>query len=35
VARNAIHPYDHRNDEGGGDQQKHPLEAIFADLPAF
>src|ERR1035438_4615771 len=35
VARNAIHPYDHRNNEGRGYQEQDTLEAIFTDLPAF
>jgi len=35
VARNAIHPYDHRNDEAGGHQIHQPLEAVFADPPPF
>ncbi|HEY1858787.1 MAG TPA: hypothetical protein VGG61_00420, partial [Gemmataceae bacterium] len=35
VARNAIHPYDHRNDEAGGHQIHQPLKAVFADPPAL
>jgi hypothetical protein len=35
VARNAVHPYDHRNDEEGGDQHQQALEAVLADMPIF
>jgi len=33
MARNAVHPKDHRNDEDGGDKKEQPLEAVFADTP--
>jgi hypothetical protein len=35
VARNAVHPYDHRNDEEGGDQHQEAFEAILIDMPIF
>src|SRR5882762_9687617 len=35
VARNAVHPYDHRNNEDRRDQEHQPLEAVFADAPAL
>ena len=35
VARNAVHPYDHRNDEEGRDQHQQAFEAIFIDVPVF
>ena len=35
VARNAVHPNDHRNHEEGSDEQQQALKAVFADLPAL
>ena len=35
VARNAVHPYDHRNDEEGGDQHQEAFEAVLVDMPVF
>src|SRR5262249_27173021 len=35
VARNAVHPYDHRNDETGGHQKEQALEAVLVDSPVF
>lgn len=35
MARNAVHPNDHRNDEDRGDKKEQSLEAIFADTPAL
>src|SRR5712664_3705892 len=35
VARNAIHPYDHRNNEGRRDQEHQPLKAVFTDTEAL
>ena len=35
MARNAIHPYDHRNYEDRGDQQHQSFEAILVDAPAL
>ncbi len=35
VARNAVHPYDHRNYEEGGDQHQEAFEAVLIDMPVF
>ena len=35
VARNAIHPYDHRNNEDRSDEEHEPLKTVFADAPAL
>src|SRR6202040_375764 len=35
VARNAVHPYDHRNNEEGGDQHQEAFEAVLVDMPIF
>ena len=35
MARNSIHPYNHRNNEDRGHQEHQPLEAVFADAPAL
>src|SRR6266571_1101280 len=35
MARNTVHPYDHRNYEDRGDQQHQPFEAILVDAPAL
>ena len=35
MARNAVHPYYHRNNEDRGYQQHQPLDAVFADAPAL
>src|SRR5438067_5974745 len=31
VARNAVHPYDHRNNEDRSDEEHQTFEAVFAD----
>ena len=35
MARNSVHPYNHRNNEDRSHQEHQPLEAVFADSPAF
>jgi len=35
MARNSIHPDDHRNNEDGGNQQKQSFKAVFAYAPVF
>jgi len=34
MARHAIHPDDHSDDEYGGQEQEKPLETVFTDFPA-
>jgi hypothetical protein len=35
MARNAVHPNDHRNHEDGGQQKHEAFEAVFVDLKAI
>jgi len=35
MARNAIHPDNHRNNEDGGSQQKQSFKAVLAYAPVF
>src|SRR5579884_275093 len=35
VARNAVHPDDHRNDEDGGEEKEEAFETVLIDLPAL